>query len=444
MHKRWPHYFSNLIAGFVTLIIVGLILGQLAWVLVLGLASYLTWTLIHAIRLHRWLYNPQPNQNETLADKPPPLASGLWGDLFDGIYRLQRTHNDAQDKQQQLINRIQESTNALKDCVIMTDNKGRMEWWNLSTSRLLGFRPATDRGQHIFNLLRLPDFKHYFDSKDYTKPLELPSPLYPHVQLSLHITLFGEDERLIIAQDITRIYQLELMRKDFVSNVSHEMRTPLTVISGYLETIGDNIETLPSKWHRAIRTMSQQSSRMEALITDLLLLAKVETSEKRTTHADIDIQHLLNSITQDAIALSGDKQQLIKTSFVGNTHLEGDEQQLRSAFSNLVFNAVKYTPPKSQIMLRWWTDNCGAHFSVKDNGTGFDPMHIPRLTERFYRVDPSRNSTEGGTGLGLAIVKHVLRNHDAELEIKSIPGTGSEFTCHFPGFRSLAANENDP
>ncbi len=433
MKKRWSHYFSNIIAGFLLLIAIGLITGEPGWVLAIGLSGYLTWTIIHAIRLHRWLYDSETGDQ-------PPLAKGLWGDLFDGIYRLQRTHTNAQDKLQLLINRIQESTNALKDCVIMTDNLGRMEWWNVSTARLLGFRPATDRGQPIFNLLRLPDFKYYFDSKNYSQPLEIASPLHPHIRLSIHITLFGEDERLIIAQDITRLYHLEQMRKDFVSNVSHEMRTPLTVISGYLETLEDNIDTLPPKWHRAIKTMSQQSDRMEALITDLLLLAKVESSEKRSLQSHVDTPLLLNLICRDAIALSGEKAQSITINLECEDHLLGDEQQLRSAFSNLVFNAVKYTPPHGKITLRLWSDMSGLHFSVKDNGIGFDPVHIPRLTERFYRVDPSRNSAEGGTGLGLAIVKHVLRNHDAELAIKSLPGLGSEFICHFPHYRKVAVH----
>jgi two-component system phosphate regulon sensor histidine kinase PhoR len=296
---------------------------------------------------------------------------------------------------------------------------------------------ATDRGQYIFNLLRLPEFKNYFDSKRYALPLELSSPVHPHIHLSVYITLFGEEERLIVAQDITRLHHLELMRKDFVSNVSHEMRTPLTVISGYLETIRDNIDAFPPKWHRAIETMSQQSCRMEALISDLLLLARVETSEKHTTEDIVDVPVLLKQIRQDAIALSGDKQQLIELAMESDTLMLGDAQQLRSALSNLVFNAVKYTQTKGRIMLRWWLDEAGIHFSVKDNGRGFDPIHIPRLTERFYRVDPSRNSSEGGTGLGLAIVKHVMRNHDGELHITSLPDVGSEFTCHFPLSRKI-------
>jgi two-component system phosphate regulon sensor histidine kinase PhoR len=184
--------------------------------------------------------------------------------------------------------------------------------------------------------------------------------------------------------------------------------------------------------------MSQQSDRMEALITDLLLLAKVESSEKRSLQSHVDTPLLLKLICRDAIALSGEKAQSITIHLESEDHLLGDEQQLRSAFSNLVFNAVKYTPPHGKITLRWWSDMAGVHFSVKDNGIGFDPVHIPRLTERFYRVDPSRNSTEGGTGLGLAIVKHVLRNHDAELAIKSLPGSGSEFICHFPHYRKVA------
>ena len=232
-----------------------------------------------------------------------------------------------------------------------------------------------------------------------------------------------------------------------MSNVSHDLRTPLTVIKGYIETLQDS-SNVPQKWQRPLKSMSTQAQRMESLIHDLLLLAKFETADVSLTKEIIDIESLLRLICHDAQVLSGDRQHAITLVFNNKTvdlhkrevdsdqnkriYIYGDERQLYSAISNLVFNAVKYTPEKGKIELVWWQDQQGLHFSVKDAGVGFDPIHIPHLTERFYRTDPSRDNATGGSGLGLAIVKHVLINHKSNLEIHSQEGKGSEFICHFP------------
>jgi two-component system phosphate regulon sensor histidine kinase PhoR len=398
MKKNWHGYIQRVISALVILVFIGLATDSVSVVLIISLGAYVAWRLLQAVRLHRWLYN-------TDHEKTPPESHGLWGDLFDGIHQLQERHRLTQSRMQTLIDRVQESTNALNDALIMTNARGAMEWWNPCATDFLGFIEQSDRGQPIYNLLRTPAFKIYFEKKNYDDPIELYSPAKPHILLRFHITLFGEDDRLIIAEDITRIHNLEQMRKDFVSNVSHELRTPLTVISGYLETFIDNSESLPRSWKRALGTMSQQ-----------------ETS----------INNLLETIRSDALALSGNKQHKINLKNNANGSFLGDENQLRSAFSNIIFNAVKYTPAEGEVDIHWWSDNTGVHLSVKDNGAGFDPIHIPRLTERFYRADPSRHKETGGSGLGLAIVKHVLLNHDGQLEIKSEIGTGSEFICHFP------------
>ncbi len=425
MGKGWSDYFRNLILLLLLLLGFGLIIGQPAWALLAGTGGYLLWTLYQIQRLHRWLESPH-----MYAD--PPRSYGLWGDLFYRLHRAQQNQLRVRDRLQTLINRVQESTNTLRDAVIMTDANGNLEWWNLAAEQLLGLRPPSDVGQFIGNLIRLPAFRHYFEAKRYEEPLEIPSPRNPHIRLQIQINLFGEDDRLIIVRDVTRIHQLEQMRRDFVSNVSHEMRTPLTVISGYLETMVDHADELPRRWQRPLKTMAQQSQRMEALITDLILLSKLETDGRPVHDVTTDIPAMLTAIRNDALALSGERQHQIMLDCEPDLHLLGDDKQLRSAFSNLVFNAVKYTPDKGQIRIRCWHDAKGAHLSVSDNGVGFDPIHIPRLTERFYRADPSRHKETGGTGLGLAIVKHVLRNHDASLEIASTPGQGSTFTCHFP------------
>ena len=425
MQHNWSRHLRVIIGGLIGTTLIGLYFGKPLHGLAFGLIVYLWWTLVQTKRLFGWLANPS-------ASDEAPQSVGLWGDIFDNLHKLHQNHLRTQGRLRAQINRVQESTNAMRDGVIMTDHKGALEWWNGSAEHLLGFRRNTDQGQYIHNLIRTPAFKNYFDSRDYREPLEINSPAKPHIHLHIQISLFGDDDRLIVAKDVTRLYQLEKMRRDFVGNVSHEMRTPLTVISGYLETLVDNADDLPPKWRRAINTMSAQSSRMEALITDLILLSRIETGEQTVDDSLTDVEKLLGQICHDARVLSGEKQHELTLRVTDQRLLRGDESQLRSAFSNLVFNAVKYTPARGQITVTWNTNRDGAHLSVKDTGIGIDPVHIPRLTERFYRADPSRHKDTGGTGLGLAIVKHVLLNHDGSLEIRSHMGEGSEFICHFP------------
>ncbi|MEB0170240.1 phosphate regulon sensor histidine kinase PhoR, partial [Pseudomonas sp. CCC4.4] len=247
----------------------------------------------------------------------------------------------------------------------------------------------------------------------------------------LLITRYGNNEHLMLVRDVTRIHQLEQMRKDFVANVSHELRTPLTVICGYLETLIDNAEGINPRWVRALQQMQQQSERMQALLNDLLLLAKLEATDYPSDNQPVVVSTLLQIIKNDALALSAQRKQRITLSIDNEAKLKGSESELRSAFSNLVFNAVKYTQAEGTIHIRWWDDEQGAHMSVQDSGPGIETKHLSRLTERFYRVDSSRASNTGGTGLGLAIVKHVLLRHRGTLEIVSVVGKGCTFTCHF-------------
>ncbi|SFR81566.1 PAS/PAC sensor signal transduction histidine kinase [Marinobacter daqiaonensis] len=428
MNYKWSRYLRMILLFLAAAFLAGLVVGYPLEGLLAGLLVYLAWTLAQARKLYRWLSNPGAGQEA-------PESIGLWGDIFDGLHKLHRGHLATQDRLLSQFNRIQESTNAMRDGVVMTDANGVLEWWNDSAEYLLGLKRRTDRGQPIQNLIRAPAFKRYFSQRDYRDPLEMNSPARPHLHLHIQISLFGEDERLIVVKDVTRLFQLEQMRRDFVSNVSHEMRTPLTVISGYLETMVESADELPARWRRALNTMAQQSTRMEALITDLLMLSKLETGEQHGPETVVDIQALCRQICNDARALSGDSGHQFQLDIGERHYLRGDEDQLRSAFSNLVFNAVKYTPAGGRISIHWSTNRDGAHLSVKDTGIGIDPVHIPRLTERFYRADPSRHKETGGTGLGLAIVKHVLLNHDGTLEIRSEIGGGSEFICHFPRIR---------
>lgn len=412
-------------------LLIGLITGEYAWALVLGLAGYLGWTLRQMLRLQLWLKREQP-------DNPPPDSHGIWGDIFDNLYQLQRRDLQLRGQLQSVIDRVQGSTTALKDAVIMLDSDANLEWWNPAAERLLGLKKPQDSGHPITNLVRHPSFKEYFDSGRHEDPLELSSPVDDRLWLQITITRYGNSEYLMVVRDITRLHQLEQMRKDFVANVSHELRTPLTVIAGYLETLLEHSEDTSPRWTRALQQMNQQAGRMQHQLNDLLLLAKLEATDPPASAKPVNVTALLESIRNDALALSAEQQHVISLDADATLALRGSESELRSAFSNLLFNAVKYSPPGGQIHLRWWHDEYGAHLAVKDSGIGIEPKHLPRLTERFYRVDSSRASSTGGTGLGLAIVKHVLLRHQGRLDIDSTPGKGSTFTCSFP--HSLTLN----
>ncbi|WP_020207584.1 phosphate regulon sensor histidine kinase PhoR [Gilvimarinus chinensis] len=401
--------------------VIGLLLDQLAWTLVACTFWYIGWNLWQMLRLNIWLQGKRKAQ--------PPESTGLWGDVFDAIYHLQRRQKREKKNLQAVINRVQETTSALKDGVILLDWRGYLDWWNPSAQRLLGFYNS-DQGQSVINFIRHPRFVDYFEAGDYAEPLDIPSPRFPDKRLQFQITRFGKNERLIVVRDITQIYHLEQMRKDFVANVSHELRTPLTVISGYLETLADN-NTVPT-WDKPLEQMQQQSKRMSLLINDLIMLSKLETADTGFNQKSMPLEPLLQTVKSEAWVLASEKQQELSFHCDEPISIVGNEKELHSAFSNLVINAVKYTPEKGKIAMRLWRSGPSVYFSVTDNGMGFETKHIPHLTERFYRVDASRNSKTGGTGLGLAIVKHVLLRHDAELQINSEVGKGSVFTCVFP------------
>ena len=323
-----------LVLGGVCLLL-GLITGEYAWPLVIGLAGYLGWHLQQLLRLHKWLRTRE-------GDEAPPEGYGLWGEVLDSIYHLQRRDQKVRARLQAVIDRVQESTAALKDAVVMLDRDGNLEWWNIAAEKLLGLQTPQDSGQQITNLLRDPRFIDYFDNHNYNEPLELPSPVNNHLRLQFHITRYGNREHLMLVRDITRLHQLEQMRKDFVANVSHELRTPLTVISGYLETLLDNVENVNPRWLRALQQMQQQGGRMQNLLNDLLLLAKLEATDYPSDNQPVAVDLLLLSIKNDALALSGERHHRISLEADPHLKLKGSEAELRSAFSNLVFNAVKY------------------------------------------------------------------------------------------------------
>ncbi|RVU31793.1 phosphate regulon sensor histidine kinase PhoR [Neptunomonas marina] len=411
---------SGLFAVIALPAFIGLLLGSLSWGLVAGLSLWAYLQLRQTRRLQKWLLS---------TDLLPPESHGQWGDIFDDLARLQKRHRNKSKDLRSVISRFQQSSSALPDAVVIVDKQNNLEWWNRAAERLIGLKSSADRGKPLMNLLRDPRFIRYYRKGQYEEPLQLPSPLHNDTVLQYQITEFGVGDRLIVARDITRLIRLEQTRQDFVANASHELRTPLTVIRGYLETFLD--QPLPKPMERALTQMQNQAIRMESLVSDLLLLSRLEASQHIPDENPVNIQGMLRSIQADAIALSGDKEHRIELDANPNYDLLGQSQELQNAFSNLVFNAVRYTPAQGHIKVTWEVDTEGGHLCVTDDGIGIDSIHLERLTERFYRVDEGRSSATGGTGLGLAIVKHALQRHGARLEIESQPGVGSSFCCHF-------------
>jgi len=427
----WYNLFKQLSLLIAAALVVGLLVKQPGWVLALALLLYILWSSAQVSKLIAWLRDR--------THSVPPESRGIWAEVFDNIYHLQRRNKETQARLQAVLNRIQDSATAIQDAVVMMDSDGNIEWWNPAAEKLLGFQSPDDGGQVITNLLRHPRFISYFKSSNYSDPIQIPSPVNERIQLQLQITLFGNNERIMFGRDVSRIHHLEQMRQDFIANVSHELRTPLTVIVGYLETMTDFADQLPKRWQRPLVQMVQQSKRMENLVSDLLLLSRLETTANEQDHHPIDAASLLETIRQDAIALSGPQQHHIELIIDSHNKLRGQDGEIRSAFSNLIFNAVKYTPAGGRIVIHWWQDNEGIHLSVKDNGIGIDSKHLPRITERFYRADSSRATNTDGTGLGLAIVKHVLLRHEGQLQVDSELGRGSTFSCHFPLSRCVSS-----
>jgi two-component system phosphate regulon sensor histidine kinase PhoR len=273
--------------------------------------------------------------------------------------------------------------------------------------------------------------------------LDIASPVDQNMQLSVRVVPYAEELRLFVARDVTRLQQLSQVRSDFVANVSHELRTPLTVVSGYLQTLRAQEKLCPEPWKPVLSEMQAQTDRMTSVIQDLLLISRLESGQSSSPSEQVYVPEMLRRIHAEAQTLSGDRRHMFSIEADSSLHLLGVESELYSAFSNLVVNAVQYTPARGLIRIRWYGDENGAHFSVEDNGIGIPEQHLARVTERFYRVDAGRSRNSGGTGLGLSIVKHVLNRHDGRLHIESSPGKGSLFRCDFAPERVIRVASAD-
>lgn len=385
-------------------------------------------------RLVRWVERPyEVEGTET------PSASGTWERVYGALHRRARQALAQREQMAQLVDRFRLAAEALPDGVLILDGQRCIEWMNTHAEGCLGLNAHQDKGAPITQLLREPEFVDYLAAGHSRQPLVLDSLRRPGRRLQVQLAPFAAGRTLLLVRDVTQLHRLETMRRDFVANVSHELKTPLTVVGGFIETLRDGHEDFSrADREHFLDLAAEQASRMQRLIDDLLTLSSLET-DRPPPDERVEVKPLLAQVREEAAALSAGRHEIAVADDSGPAALVGSAAELHSALGNLVSNAVRYTPAGGRILLRWTTRSDGRPvFEVEDNGIGIESRHLPRLTERFYRVDRGRSRESGGTGLGLAIVKHVLERHQASLEISSQTGLGSRFRAVFPAARAGA------
>ena len=399
------------------------------WALIAGLVVMLVWHLNHLRQLLDWLEGP--------LNAPLPRGRGAWEIAFAGLHRRVRVRLGQQKALSETLDRFMRAFQALPDGVIAFDRHRHIDWINERAEIHFALSAEVDRGQALTNLIRHPDFVTYLDSGKYEEPLIYRGGRVEGVTLLLQIIPYGEDQNLLVSRDISQLERMETMRRDFIANVSHELKTPLTVVAGFSEMLADDYASCSEdEVAHYLKLICEQNARMQRLIEDLLTLSSLETGSSAPIEERVDLAPMLRSILADAQALSAGRHE-ISLSIETPSIIKGCANELRSAFGNLAGNAVRYTPQGGKIDLVWRLRDGFGEFIVADTGIGIAPQHLPRLTERFYRVDRSRSRETGGTGLGLAIVKHVLTRHHATLEIESEAGKGSRFLARFPSVSLL-------
>jgi len=385
----------------------------------------------HLARLAQWLADPRP---EAL-----PESSGLWEDVFAAFYHLLRRQRRSESRLTATLQDFRQAGMAMPDGLVIVDGANQIEWCNPKAELHFGLDAARDAGQLVTYLVRQPQFAEALDAEGYAEPLTLRSARGGDLILSVLIVPYEANRKLIISRDVTDRERVETMRRDFVANVSHELRTPLTVIGGFLETITDMETPNPELIRRSLPMMSEQAKRMQSLVEDLLVLSRLESAGNPAREEPVNVPDIARGLYHDALALSAGRHK-VTLLLESAAWVNGAEDELRSAFGNLVSNAIRYTPAGGDVRLSWKAGaDGGAVFAVRDTGIGIQPHHLPRLTERFYRVDRGRSRETGGTGLGLAIAKHVVNRHAAKLEVTSELGRGSCFSVIFPDSRVSTA-----
>ncbi len=431
--QSWSKTLARFALYFCATFAVGIALDSLTIVLLCSLSILLIVNYFQLYKLTKWLW-----QSRTIS---PPTAPGIWHHIYEGIYYLQRRNRNKRKSLGELVKRFREGSEALPDAVVVIDKDARIMWCNKNARIELGLRWPDDNGRRIDNLIRHPGFIDFLHDGDYQYPIEIPAPTNPNKMFEYRIMEYGEDQLLLIIRDVSRVSHLEAMRKDFVANVSHELKTPLTVINGYLEVLEASTQDGAPIVGKALSEMESQTKRMQVLIEDLLILSRIESSSERIFENIIDMPAMFRQIELETKSLNKEKQHKIEFKIDPRLKIYGVETEMRSACSNLIFNAIHYTPNQGKIEVLWKQRPDGALFAVEDNGEGIEEKHLRRLTERFYRVDKARSRKTGGSGLGLSIVKHVLHHHNSNLDIYSKVGKGSEFSFMLP--QELIADELD-
>jgi two-component system phosphate regulon sensor histidine kinase PhoR len=427
----WQH-IAWIVGALFAALAVGALFDQ-AWLFAaIVLAAMLAYHVRNLIRFEHWL--------RFRSEEPPPNMDGLWGEVLAITHRIYRRKVFHKRHVTSLLREFRRMTSAMPDGAVLLGPNREILWFNRTAGQWLALRRKLDYGRRIDNLVRNPEFVEYLDKRGAMAPPRIHLPKQGDRWLLFRlVTTSDAGQQLLILRDVTNEARLESMRKDFVANASHELRSPLTVIGGYLDALADEPGLDPA-WQQPVQEMRRQSDRMRNIVQDLLELSRLEAQGGEAELAPVDVAGMLALIRKDALARPEHPAE-VGLHLDSDALLLGSESELHSIFSNLVSNAVKYTPAAGRVDIRWWTDEKGGHVEVRDTGIGIPAEHLPRLTERFYRVDAGRSRKMGGSGLGLAIVKHALQRHGGRLDVQSVEGQGSTFSCHFPRERVASRAE---
>tara|TARA_R110002153_G_scaffold106689_2_gene246137 strand:+ start:10350 stop:11672 length:1323 start_codon:yes stop_codon:yes gene_type:complete len=419
----WLRSIARVIIFLAACTLLGFYINELTLILLIGVFGLLGWHYWRLYRLNHWLWHSKKIS--------PPTARGIWSHIYQGIYGANLKSRNKRKALGEIIRRFRQGSEALPDAAIIVDGCGDITWCNRLARIELGLSWPDDMGKKVYECINDKQFVSFYHANSFAQPIEIISPINPNKVLELRVVPYEDEQLMVLFRDVTRLTQIEKMRKDFVANVSHELKTPLTVINGYLEMLPLNGDVPEPMMVKAISEMRTQSLRMQSLIEELLVLSRIEASTERAFEKLVNVPQLLWQIQVEAEALNRDRKHKLFFDISPILYVYGNENELRSAFSNLIFNGIHYTPNGGVIEVKWGLEGKQVKFSVKDNGEGIASEHIKRLTERFYRVDKARSRTTGGSGLGLSIVKHVLSHHNSVLNIESKLGKGSTFSCCF-------------
>ena len=427
MHENFNQELRRLLVIGLVVVLFGTLSGVWSLPIFIGLGGYIVWHLRQLYIMEEWLHGIVRDESH---------LGSIWSYIVAHMKKARSRARQRKKRLSRLLHRFYDTLEAMPDAAIVLQADLRVQWFNSAAHELLGIPlSARKHNRRVSRLVRNDDFRCWIQEGDFSQPLEMTSPASPARALQIRIVGFGEDQHLLLAHDITELKRVEAVRRDFIADVSHELRTPLTVVAGYLEMLAEEPE-LPEDIHEALIASRRQAERMQSIVADLLMLSRLELEEDEPQVGEsVKVPRLLEGLVEDARRLSDEDGHLIQLHADEKLGLMGSESELGSAFGNLIFNAVQHTPWGTPIDIYWGRRGNGARLVVADQGPGIAPEHLQRLTERFYRVDKSRSRESGGTGLGLSIVRHVLKRHEATIEIESTPGEGSRFVCLFPAGR---------